>query len=64
MLDLRPQRFELDPIEVAPVEVLRELQLHRLKWSLRHAYENVPHYARAFDARGVKPEDLRSLADL
>ena len=64
MQDLSPQRFELDPIEVAPIEVIRELQLHRLKWSLRHAYENVPHYRQAFDAHGVKPEDLRSLADL
>jgi phenylacetate-CoA ligase len=64
MHDLAPQRFELDPIEVAPVEVIRELQLHRLKWSLRHAYENVPHYRRAFDAKGMKPDDLRTLDDL
>ena len=64
MHDLTPQRFELDPIEVAPVEVIRELQLHRLKWSLRHAYENVPHYRRLFDAKGVRPGDLGSLADL
>ena len=64
MLDLKPQPFELDPIEISPVEVIRDLQLHRLKWSLRHAYENVPHYTRAFDAVGVKPDDLKSLADL
>jgi phenylacetate-CoA ligase len=44
--------------------VIRELQLHRLKWSLRHAYENVPHYRRAFDAKGMKPDDLRTLDDL
>jgi phenylacetate-CoA ligase len=61
---MAPQRFELDPIEVAPRSVLEELQLHRLRWSLRHAYENVPHYRRAFDAKGVRPEDLRTLADL
>jgi phenylacetate-CoA ligase len=64
MEDLTPQRFELDPIEVAPVEVIRGLQLHRLKWTLRHAYENVPHYRRAFDEVGVKPDDLKSLDDL
>jgi phenylacetate-CoA ligase len=62
--DLTPQRFELEPIETAPREVIAELQLHRLKWSLRHAYENVPHYRRAFDAKGVKPDDLQTLADL
>lgn len=64
MQDLSPQRFELEPIEVAPVEVIRDLQLHRLKWSLRHAYENVPHYRQVFDAKGIKPEDLRTLDDL
>ncbi len=64
MFDLTPQRHELDPIEIAPVEVIRDLQLHRLTWSLRHAYENVPHYRAAFDAKGIKPEDLMSLADL
>ena len=64
MQDLTPKRHELDPIEIAPVEVIRDLQLHRLKWSLRHAYENVPHYRAAFDASGVKPDDLTGLADL
>ncbi|MGE3915940.1 MAG: phenylacetate--CoA ligase, partial [Hyphomicrobiaceae bacterium] len=64
MQSLAPQRFELDPIEIAPVDVIRELQLHRLKWSVRHAYENVAHYRQAFDAKGVTPDDLRSLSDL
>ena len=64
MLDLKPGRFELEPIEIAPVEVIREVQLARLKWSLRQAYENVAHYRQAFDAAGVAPEDLTSLADL
>lgn len=64
MQDLTPQRFELEPIEISPVDVIRDLQLTRLKWSLRHAYDNVPHYRRAFDAKGVKPEDLQSLGDL
>lgn len=64
MHDLVPQRFELDPIEIAPRTVIEEVQLHRLKWSLRHAYDNVPHYRQTFDAKGVRPEDLKSLADL
>ncbi len=41
-----------------------DLQLSRLRWSLQHAYTNVPHYRRAFDAAGVTPDDCRSLADL
>ncbi|MEZ5851160.1 MAG: phenylacetate--CoA ligase PaaK [Hyphomicrobiaceae bacterium] len=64
MQDLAPKRFELDPIEIAPRQAIEELQLHRLKWTLRHAYENVPHYRQAFDAAGVAPGDLRTLADL
>jgi phenylacetate-CoA ligase len=55
---------ELDPIETAPVEQLRELQLTRLRWSLRHAYDNVAHYRAAFDEAGVRPGDLESLSDL
>jgi phenylacetate-CoA ligase len=43
---------------------LRRLQLERLKASLAHAYANVPHYRRAFDAAGVAPDDLKRLEDL
>ncbi|TCK39396.1 phenylacetate-CoA ligase [Paraburkholderia sp. BL8N3] len=59
-----PKPEELEPIERASRDELAALQLKRLKWSLRHAYENVPHYRRAFDAAGVHPEDLRQLSDL
>jgi phenylacetate-CoA ligase len=48
----------------ASLDELRSLQLERLRWSVRHAYENVAHYRRTFDARGVHPEDLRRLEDL
>ena len=54
----------LEPIETASRDALGALQLERLKWSLRHAYENVPHYRAAFDERGIHPGDLRELADL
>ncbi|CDY79897.1 Phenylacetate-coenzyme A ligase [Caballeronia glathei] len=59
-----PKPEELEPIERASRDELAALQLKRLKWSLRHAYENVPHYRRAFDAAGVHPEDLKQLSDL
>ncbi|MDT0381235.1 phenylacetate--CoA ligase PaaK [Streptomyces sp. DSM 42041] len=45
-------------------EELRALQLERLRATLHHAYENVDHYRRAFDAAGVRPEDCRGLEDL
>jgi len=54
----------LDPAERMSVDELRALQLERLRWSLRHAYENVPFYRQSFDAHGVHPDDCRELADL
>jgi phenylacetate-CoA ligase len=56
--------MNLDPIETASLDELRALQLQRLQWSLRHAYENVAHYRESFRATGVHPRDLRSLDDL
>jgi phenylacetate-CoA ligase len=56
--------FELEPIEKAPRGELRRLQLERLQWSLKHAYDNVPQFRKKFDAAGVKPQDCRALEDL
>ncbi|MBO9408345.1 phenylacetate--CoA ligase [Shimia sp. R9_1] len=64
MKDLSPRREELEPIEIASIDEIRAVQLARLKWSLRHAYENVPMYRLRFDAAGVHPDDLKSLSDL
>ncbi|HYZ52925.1 MAG TPA: AMP-binding protein, partial [Streptosporangiaceae bacterium] len=50
--------------EPASVNELRALQLERLQWTLRHAYENVPFYRKTFDAAGLHPGDCQSLADL
>lgn len=55
---------ELEPIESVSEDELRVVQLERLRWSLRHAYDNVAHYRRKFDEAGVHPDDLRSLQDL
>ena len=64
MVQRIPQTGELEPIERASRDELQALQLERLKWSLQHAYDNVPHYRRAFDEAGVHPGDLKSLSDL
>ncbi|MEN8738237.1 MAG: phenylacetate--CoA ligase PaaK [Phaeobacter gallaeciensis] len=64
MKDLTPNKAELDPIEIASIDEIRSLQLERLKWSLRHAYENVPMYKQRFDEAGVHPDDLQQLSDL
>ena len=64
MIDLTPARNTLDPIEIASRDEISALQLERMKWSLRHAYDKVPHYKKAFDKAGVHPDDLKSLEDL
>ncbi len=64
MLDLAPSRDDLDPIEIASRDELAALQLERLQWSLRHAYENVESYRRRFDQAGVHPDDCKALEDL
>lgn len=54
----------LEAIENASVDELRALQLSRLKQTLQHVYANSPVYRAKFDAHGVHPDDLHSLADL
>src|ERR1700750_975654 len=55
---------ELDEIERASRDEMTSLQTKRLAWSLRHAYDNVAHYKKAFDAAGVHPGDFKELSDL
>ena len=64
MKDLAPAKKDLDPIEIASRDEIAALQLSRLKWSLGHAYANVPHYKKSFDKAGVHPGDLKNLSDL
>jgi phenylacetate-CoA ligase len=58
------KQFALEPIETASIDELRSLQFKRLRATLEHAYENSPVYRRKFNAAGVRPSDLHSLADL
>ncbi|NSY39178.1 phenylacetate--CoA ligase PaaK [Leisingera sp. ANG59] len=64
MEDLSPKKGELEPIEIASIDEIRALQLERLKWSVRHAYDNVAMYKQRFDEAGVHPDDLQELKDL
>ncbi|MBP6896915.1 MAG: phenylacetate--CoA ligase [Pseudacidovorax sp.] len=60
----QPAPGDLEPIETASRDEIAALQLQRLRATLENVYENVPHYRRAFDERGVHPSDLRQLSDL
>jgi len=64
MTSRKPAPGELEPIETASRDELQALQLKRLQWTLRHAYDHVPHYRAVFEAAGFHPNDLKSLADL
>ena len=57
-------REGLHAIENASRDEIAGLQLERMKWSVRHAYENSPFYRKRFDDHGVHPDDLQTLADL
>lgn len=64
MKDITPDKASLDAIEIASRDEIEALQLTRMQKSIAHAYANVPHYQTQFDAHGVHPDDLKSLADL
>lgn len=61
-MTINPQ--PLETIEFASRDEIEALQLARLKWTLHHAYDNVPMYKRKFDQAGVHPDDLKQLSDL
>ena len=64
MEDRTPRPEDLESIERASTDELRALQTERLRWSVRHAYDNVPHYRNSFDTAGVHPDDIKELGDL
>ncbi len=59
-----PGAGDLDALETASRDELQAWQLQCLRWTLQHAYDNVPHYRASFDKAGVHPSDLKALADL
>lgn len=58
------EALTLDNFTTVSVDELKALQLKRLQWTVRHAYQNVPMYRTKFDAAGVHPDDLKELADI
>ena len=60
----RPAPGDLEPIETASRDEIAALQLQRMQASFQRAYDNVPHYRKAFDSKGMKPGDLKQLSDL
>ncbi len=50
--------------EVMPEKELKELQLKKLRWVVRHAYENVPFYRKKMKEAKVTPDDIKSIDDV
>ncbi|HSV28549.1 MAG TPA: phenylacetate--CoA ligase PaaK [Candidatus Omnitrophota bacterium] len=59
-----PPKDILEPIEYASRDEIAAIQTERLAWSIKHAYDNVEHYRKKFDAHGVHPSDFKKLEDL
>ena len=60
LTQLKPQPADLDRYETASQDELRAWQRERLSWTLRRAFEKVPHYAAAFKAAGVQATSQES----
>ncbi|MFZ1386211.1 MAG: phenylacetate--CoA ligase PaaK [Thiolinea sp.] len=58
------ETLTLDNFATVSIDELQALQLKRLQWTVKHAYENVPMYRAKFDAAGVHPDDLKQLSDI
>lgn len=64
MSQLSKKSYFEPEIETMSREAVREMQLRKLQKQVKHAYDKVAWYRERFDERGVKPEDIRSLADI
>ncbi len=64
MMNYKVDPNALDPIETASIDEIRALQLSRMKFSIKHAYNNVLAYRKLCDEKGVHPSDLKTLDDL
>src|SRR5574339_263274 len=59
------QRYFFDRgAETLPREALERLQMRRLRATLKNAWENVPLHRGRMRAAGVRPQDVRTLADV
>ena len=60
--DVNSPTHPVSAMDYMPVEPLRALQLHRLQWTVKYAYERVPLFRKRCEERGVRPEHIKTLA--
>ncbi len=51
-------------IECAPVEKIKQIQSEKLVKQVKHVWDNVPHYRKKMEEKGVTPDDIKSVDDL
>jgi phenylacetate-CoA ligase len=56
--------FYNEEFETLPREALQALQLKRLQQVVQRVYHTVGHYKKSLDAANVKPDDIKSMADI
>ena len=57
-------RYFQKEFETMPVEDIKKLQDEKLVKQVKYVYGNVKYYRDLMDEKGVKPEDIKSTADL
>ena len=58
------KRYFQKEIETMPREEMKKLQSEKLVKQVKHVYENVKYYRDLMDAKGVTPDDIKSIDDL
>ena len=58
------ERYYQPEIECAPREEIIALQNERLVKQVKHVWDNVPYYRKKMEAKGVTPDDIKSIDDL
>ena len=58
------ERYFQEEIECAPIEKIKAMQNEKLLQQVRHVWDNVPYYRGKMEEKGVRPEDIKSTADL
>ncbi|MEM2871252.1 MAG: phenylacetate--CoA ligase [Candidatus Caldarchaeum sp.] len=61
---MKEARFFNRQLETMPRREIEAVRDQRLRWTVRHAYENNPFYRRRLDSAGVKPDDVKTASDL
>ena len=58
------RKYYQKEIETMPLDEMRALQSEKLVKQVKHVYENVKYYRDLMDAKGVTPDDIKSIDDI